>query len=311
VSVIVSPVPKDKVARRLILSWENATPVSGDWIGLFDREPAIGSEPLYVVKPQDSSGWVETESHETPSPSHNLGYSKKCLGFWAAYVSGDSILASSCLQTEPTWMSDLERELSPLMLRQIFLTGTHDAGSYEEYDPSTEDNLITKYTITQVRASVVDSNCYHTSSISLYNYECISANFSVIGSGYVSMLVVQECHWQLAAMAHFKFALDRLLKLLVIYFILPLTSLKGSVLLFLLLRKVMLIKEAYFSDIPVMLNGDCCFHINCCKYHNNIVWSPAVGSTVATFFSHNSCPSPPCLPLHLPLKAEANMQIFL
>ena len=35
-----------------------------------------------------------------------------------------------------------------------------------------------------------------------------------------------------------------------------------------------------------------CFHINCCKYHNNIVWSPAVGSTVATFFSHNSCPSP-------------------
>lgn len=153
VSVIVSPVPKDKVARRLILSWENASPVSGDWIGLFDKESAIGSEPLYKVQPQALSGWVETDSHETPSPSQDLGYTKKCLGFWAAYISGDSILASSCLQTEPTWMSDMQSELSPLMLRQIFLPGTHDTGSYQEYNSSTENNLVIKYTITQVRTS--------------------------------------------------------------------------------------------------------------------------------------------------------------
>jgi hypothetical protein len=142
--------------------------VSGDWIGLFDEPPANGSKPLYVVKPQGSSGWVETESHETPSSSHDLGYSKKCLGFWAAYISGDSILASSCLQTEPTWMNDMVGELFPLLLRQIFLPGTHDTGSYEEYNSSTEDSLITKYTITQVITSDVDSNCYHISSFSLY-----------------------------------------------------------------------------------------------------------------------------------------------
>jgi hypothetical protein len=37
------------------------------------------------------------------------------------------------------------------MLREIFLPGTHDTGSFEEYDPSTANNLLIKYTITQVR----------------------------------------------------------------------------------------------------------------------------------------------------------------
>lgn len=234
VSVIVSPVPKDGVARRLVLSWENASPVSGDWIGLFNKEPAIGSEPLYVVKPQGSSGWVETESHETPSSSHDLGYSKKCLGFWAAYVSGDSILASSCLQTEPTWMSDMESELSPLMLRQIFLPGTHDTGAYAEYDPSTEDTLmglIIKYTIAQVRTSDVVSNCYHLPGFSLYKWQCKFQHDRQWVCEYASSSRI--CHWKVAAMAHFKFALGRLLKLLIISsFILPLSSFQGSTLFF-------------------------------------------------------------------------------
>ncbi|XP_069686377.1 PI-PLC X domain-containing protein 1-like isoform X2 [Periplaneta americana] len=46
-------------------------------------------------------------------------------------------------------MADMQTALSPLMLRQIFLVGSHDSGSYEEYNPSTSENLVTKYTITQ------------------------------------------------------------------------------------------------------------------------------------------------------------------
>lgn len=162
VSIIVSSVPKDKVARRLILSWDNASPVDGEWIGLFNEEPSSSSVPLFVVQPQSSSGWVETNSHETASPSHDLGYIKRCLGFWVAYVSADNstVVASSCLQTEPTWMSDLEAELSPLLLRQIFLPGTHDTGAYEEYNSSSESNLIVKYTITQVFA-LISSQFYN------------------------------------------------------------------------------------------------------------------------------------------------------
>jgi hypothetical protein len=57
-------------------------------------------------------------------------------------------------------MSDLETELSPLLLRQIFLPGTHDTGAYEEYDPSSENNLIIKYTITQVFA-LISFQCYN------------------------------------------------------------------------------------------------------------------------------------------------------
>jgi hypothetical protein len=153
VSVIVSPVPKENISRRLILSWENASPMSGDWIGLFNEEPTNLSIPHFVVQPQNTSGWAETESHETASSSRDFGYSKKCLGFWAAYKSANNnTLAKSCLQTEPTWMSDLKTELSPLLLRQIFLPGTHDAGAFDNYNSSSENNLIVKYTITQVRA---------------------------------------------------------------------------------------------------------------------------------------------------------------
>jgi hypothetical protein len=127
--------------------------VSGDWIGLFNEEPTNLSIPLFVVQPQNPSGWAETDAHETASPSHDFGYSKKCLGFWAAYINANNnTLVSSCLHTEPTWMSDSKAELSPLLLRQIFLPGTHDAGAYEEYSPSSENSLIVKYTITQVRA---------------------------------------------------------------------------------------------------------------------------------------------------------------
>jgi hypothetical protein len=155
VSVIVSPVPKDNIARRLILSWENASPVSGDWIGLFNEEPTNLSIPLYVVQPQNPSGWAETESHETATSSHVLGYSKECLGFWAAYKnSNNNTLASSCLHTEPTWMFDLKTELSPLLLRQIFLPGTHDSGAYDKYNSSSANNLVVKYTITQVRSMI-------------------------------------------------------------------------------------------------------------------------------------------------------------
>ena len=151
VSIIVSSLNTNSLPRQLIVSWENASPAQGDWIGLFDNDPSNSTDnPLHRVMPDTTSGWIQTDVHETPTSSGDLGFTKKCLGYWVAYVSAANMtLASSCLHTEPTWMSDMKTQLSPLLMRQIFLPGSHDSGSYKEYN-AVEDDLAFKYTITQV-----------------------------------------------------------------------------------------------------------------------------------------------------------------
>ena len=152
VSVIVSSRNTNKIPRQLALSWENASPAPGDWIGLFDADPSSSTrEPLHIVFPVAASGWDYTPFHETAPSSGDLGFTKKCLGYWAAYVTRDNTtLVTSCLHTEPTWMTDHKTLLSSLQLRQIFLPGSHDSGSYKEYNEAEGEGLGFKYTITQV-----------------------------------------------------------------------------------------------------------------------------------------------------------------
>ncbi|KAJ9599936.1 hypothetical protein L9F63_009764 [Diploptera punctata] len=148
VSVLVSSRNTNQQSRQLILSWENASPATGDWVGLFDSETM--NSPLQMVSSQSTNGWVYTDIHETPTSSGDLGYVSRCLGYWAGYFTAQNeTLATGCLRTEPTWMSDMKPQLSSLLLRHIFLPGTHDAGSYTEYTAAEGNNLIFKYTITQ------------------------------------------------------------------------------------------------------------------------------------------------------------------
>nr|CAD7452625.1 unnamed protein product [Timema tahoe] len=179
VAVVVSSLVSDRQARFLEVSWDNASPLSGDWVGLFNHDPSSGSPtgPLFAVSVNTSSGWAytgtRTDDVMTPGP---LDFTSRCLGAWAAYVKADNttVLTSNCLRdqskpplnlqscsilyvtvvsvtrTRPTWLSDMKSSLSSLRMNDIFLPGSHDAGSYQEY--SGIETLVTKYTITQVAA---------------------------------------------------------------------------------------------------------------------------------------------------------------
>jgi hypothetical protein len=66
-----------------------------------------------------------------------------------AYVSSSAqVLASGCLRLEPTWMADMTG-LGNQIISDIFIPGTHDTGSYSDYEPILGDSLVIKYTVTQ------------------------------------------------------------------------------------------------------------------------------------------------------------------
>ncbi|XP_034232763.1 PI-PLC X domain-containing protein 1-like isoform X1 [Thrips palmi] len=111
--------------------------------------------PLAVVSTDGMpSGWRATNVQERHTPSSQLGYTSRCLSYWAAYerpLAGPSdnrsdVLAVTCLRTRPTWMADFRAELGRLRLVDLFIPGTHDSASVQE---DGRQNIIDRYTVTQ------------------------------------------------------------------------------------------------------------------------------------------------------------------
>ena len=61
-----------------------------------------------------------------------------------------SVIASSCLKTEPRWMKDNQPIIGNLTLLNSFIPGTHDSGSYVLSRAPYIENRWTKYIYTQV-----------------------------------------------------------------------------------------------------------------------------------------------------------------
>lgn len=75
---------------------------------------------------------------------------ERCQYYWVAYARQDGQLVScNCLRARPHWMSDLKDRIKDAKLRELFLSGTHDAAAYERYAGLSSDNISTKYAITQ------------------------------------------------------------------------------------------------------------------------------------------------------------------
>nr|CAD7258558.1 unnamed protein product [Timema shepardi] len=120
VRITVSPLILNGAAKYLEVSWDNASPLSGDWVGLFHHDPVYNgvNRALSATRVKSSSGWAVTRTR-----------------------------ASDVMKTRPTWMVDMKDELSPMKLRKVFIPGAHDAGAYERYKGA--ETPVTKYSITQ------------------------------------------------------------------------------------------------------------------------------------------------------------------
>ncbi|CAG2063019.1 unnamed protein product, partial [Timema podura] len=152
VRITVSPLIFDGAAKYLEVSWDNATPLSGDWVGLFNQDPVKDgvNRALFATRVKSSSGWAVTKTRVNDvMKSEPIEFNSRCLGVWVAYVKADNttVFTSNCLRTRPTWMVDMKEELSPMKLRKVFIPGAHDAGAYERYKGA--DTPVTKYSITQ------------------------------------------------------------------------------------------------------------------------------------------------------------------
>ena len=64
-----------------------------------------------------------------------MGYHRTCVfGYNVTWNREDgSSVASNCLQSEPTWMTDNMEMLKTLSIGDLLLTGAHDAGAYHDY----------------------------------------------------------------------------------------------------------------------------------------------------------------------------------
>nr|CAD7446438.1 unnamed protein product [Timema bartmani] len=152
VRITVSPLIFGGAAKYLEVSWDNATPLSGDWVGLFNQDPVKNgvNRALFATRVKSSSGWAVTKTRVNDvMKSKPIEFNSRCLGVWVAYVKADNttVLTSNCLRTRPTWMMDMKEELSPMKLRKVFIPGAHDAGAYERYKGA--DTPVSKYSITQ------------------------------------------------------------------------------------------------------------------------------------------------------------------
>ncbi|EDW04028.1 PI-PLC X domain-containing protein 1 [Drosophila grimshawi] len=109
------------------------------------------NEIVAAIKPSQSAQWFTTGVPFDYALSRNVSTESACYGYWASYIDAHGhILAKSCVSAHPRWMNEMRAVLGGLRLRDLFIPGTHDSGSYRpNFDPLLRESLVTKYALTQ------------------------------------------------------------------------------------------------------------------------------------------------------------------
>ncbi|XP_036329031.1 PI-PLC X domain-containing protein 1-like [Rhagoletis pomonella] len=104
-----------------------------------------------ALHPGAASQWFTTGVPFDYELSRNVTATTGCYGYWASYVNGSgAILKSACLRAYPRWMREMHTVVGGMRMRDLFIPGTHDSGSYRpNFDPLLRETLVTKYALTQ------------------------------------------------------------------------------------------------------------------------------------------------------------------
>ena len=169
--------------RWLELSWINARQIPGDLIIITNQAPskfhksrpnidaqddisllgeidrlrtpfdwiADNGEIITTVQPQQSSQWINTGIPYDIGLSENVTMTSKCYGYWASYLDPyGTIITTGCVRAYPTWMNDMKSVVGNFRIRDLFIPGSHDSGSYRPgFNPSQNETIVTKYALTQ------------------------------------------------------------------------------------------------------------------------------------------------------------------
>ncbi|XP_055916227.1 PI-PLC X domain-containing protein 1 [Eupeodes corollae] len=109
------------------------------------------ADVVALVRPLQSKQWYTTPVRFDYGLSQNVTAYTKCYGYWASYVDENgTIIASNCMRAYPKWMNEMRSVVSALRVRDLFIPGTHDSGSYRpNFSPSKRETIVTKYALTQ------------------------------------------------------------------------------------------------------------------------------------------------------------------
>ncbi|XP_073826090.1 phosphatidylinositol-specific phospholipase C X domain containing isoform X1 [Musca autumnalis] len=104
-----------------------------------------------ALTPTANSLWFTTGVPFDYNLSKNVTSRTSCYGYWATYVSGNgTVMASTCLRAFPRWMHEMRSQIGGLRMRDLFIPGSHDSGSYRlNFDPLRHETLVTKYSLCQ------------------------------------------------------------------------------------------------------------------------------------------------------------------
>lgn len=108
---------------------------------------------LYTFDIDQSSGWHTTNLRFNNDLLKTVSISTNCYGYWAIYLNenGERKI-ETCIRAYPLWMNEMKDKIGKFKIRDLFIVGSHDSGAYREnFDPTQNETLVTKYSITQVR----------------------------------------------------------------------------------------------------------------------------------------------------------------
>lgn len=106
---------------------------------------------VHQLIPKNANEWITTTVPFDYALSSEITIDTKCYGFWASYIdSNGTILATGCISAHPKWMNEMRSHIENFRLRDLFIPGTHDSGSYRyRFNPVINETLVTKYSLTQ------------------------------------------------------------------------------------------------------------------------------------------------------------------
>ncbi|XP_055386146.1 PI-PLC X domain-containing protein DDB_G0269228-like [Condylostylus longicornis] len=161
--------------RSLEITIKNARLIEGDLIVVTNSEPkefpklnnlGTNSEINYEktqkwkvnadtilgkYEPKQKDDWIKTNLKFNYEESEKIDSKTECYSHWISYIDKDgNILSKSCIRAYPTWMNDMKDSIQNFNMKQIFIPGSHDAGSYRlNFNPEKDETVITKYSLTQ------------------------------------------------------------------------------------------------------------------------------------------------------------------
>lgn len=106
---------------------------------------------VFALSLNQSSGWHTTTVPFDYQLSRNVTARTSCYGYWASLVgpTGER-RAQTCIRAYPKWMNDRRTDIGAMRIRDLFLVGSHDSGSYRvAFDPVRNETRVSKYTLTQ------------------------------------------------------------------------------------------------------------------------------------------------------------------